>query len=104
MIKIDKVEKEEDLETLFAEYKIGAYYCGFDSVEDMEDFKVDASQGMIRFGGSFTQYLGYALAHADGINTSKIIRAFRPMCEQFREMHLKFLRERSESNETKILI
>jgi len=96
---IGHVQMNDDIETLFAEYKIGAYYCGFDSVDEMEAFKVEASQGMIRFGGSFTQYLGYALAHADGINTSKIIRAFRPMCEQFREMHLKFLRERNGHHE-----
>ena len=48
----------------------------------MENFKVEAAEGMIKFGGSFTSNLGGALIRADTINAAKIIKMFRKECEE----------------------
>lgn len=88
----------EDLEQIFIEHDILATLCGFKNGEEMENYKVDASLGMIKFGDSFTQYLGHALAHADSRNTSKIIISFRAICDEHRELYIKFDKERNEAN------
>lgn len=42
-------------------------------VENLETEKYFASNGMRKFGGSFVKALGEALAHADPVNTKKIM-------------------------------
>jgi hypothetical protein len=79
----------EEIEDYIATHLAYALLTGFSSSEEMEDFKVEASLGMIRYGGSFARHLGEALARADSGNTAKLIKAFRPMCEEFREKYRK---------------
>jgi len=88
----------EELEQLIIEHDILATLCGFKNGEEMENYKVDASLGMIKFGGSFTHHLGHALAHADSRNTSKIIISFRAICDEHRKLHLDFIKKRNEAN------
>jgi hypothetical protein len=80
---------EEQVEEMIARQHAYAMLSGFSRIEEMEDYKVEASQGMIQFGGSFTHCLGHALARADSGNAATIIRAFKPMCDEFRELYLK---------------
>ena len=87
----------EDVENLYREHEIRSRIAGFGSIEEMESFKVDASLGMIKFGGSFTEYLGHALAHADSSNTMKLIRAFRDVCEEHARLYRQWRENRSES-------
>ena len=90
---------KEDLEQLELEHKAVAFMCGFTDSENFENFKVDASLGMIRFGGGFTHHLGHALAHADYKNTAKIIKAFPGMCAKHALLHKKFMEERNKPKE-----
>jgi len=85
---------EEEVNALLIELDLCAINAGFKSGEEMDNFKVDASSGMIKFGGGFTHFLGHALARADRLNTVKIINAFRSDCEHHAELHKKFMRDR----------
>lgn len=89
---------EEQIEEMTARHHIYAMLSGFSGAEEMQDYKVEASQGMMQFGGSFTHCLGNALACADSENAAIIIRAFKPMCDEFREQYLKHKRDQNEQN------
>jgi hypothetical protein len=92
-IKIEPMTKE-DLQIRLVDHQIKASICGFDTIEQMDDFKVDASIGMIKFGGGFTHFLGQALARADSENAMKIIKMFRSMCDHHADLYKKFMRNR----------
>lgn len=87
---------EEDIQDLLLEEEMIAKLCGFETVDEMYQFKMEACEGMIRFGGGFTQPLGYALAHADSKNSAKILRTFRSMCEEHAALHRKFMATRNQ--------
>lgn len=90
---------EDDLRALEYQAEILAKLCGFQNNNEMQEFRLNAQMGMIRFGGSFSQSLGHALAHADSENTSKIIRNFRDVCESHAKLHLKFMANRTKKQE-----
>jgi hypothetical protein len=46
-----------------------------------EEFKFNATNGLLKFGGSFAQALGTALAVADTKNSTKIMRYWLQECE-----------------------
>jgi hypothetical protein len=94
-IEIKEMTKD-DIRKLEAEHTLVAIFSGFESSIDIENFKVNASCGLIKFGGSFAQPLGHALAHADHINTHKIIKAFRKECDEHAALYIKWLEKRSE--------
>lgn len=91
----------EDLAEYIYSEELKAKIAGFASKEEMDNFKVDASSGMIKFGGGFAHFLGHALARADGTNTVKLLRAFRDECTHHAELYRKFLSNRlkEEKNE-----
>lgn len=94
---IIKEMTEEDIENLTREYNLVAKLSGFESGEAMDNFKVNASCGLIKFGGSFAQPLGEALAHADYINTAKILRTFRKECHEHAMLYVKWLEQRDKT-------
>ena len=69
---------------------------GFSDINEMEKFRLNAQQGMIQFGGSFARALGYALTHADSVNTYKILKIFRLECEEHAELHIKIMEKRKD--------
>lgn len=89
-----KEMSEEDIANLMLEHEIKSRVAGFESAEEMDNFKVDASLGMIKFGGTFTHFLGHALARADSNNTVKILRAFREDCTHHAELYKKWNADR----------
>lgn len=89
----------EDVEEFIQECDIDAKLAGFESMEEMDTLKVDASCGMIKFGGSFMNYLGHALANADSRNTAKILRAFRNECYEHAVLYVKWLMKRDKPND-----
>lgn len=93
---IIKEMTEEDLKIMELQHDFCGQWCGFKNGEEMDNFKVDASQGMIRFGGSFVHHLGHALAHADSSNTAKIIKAFQDVCKEHAMLHLKWMKKRNK--------
>ncbi len=98
-----KEMSEEDLTQYLLEHEIKARVAGFETSEEMDNFKVDASLGMIKFGGTFTHFLGQALARADSNNTVKIFRAFREDCNHHAALYKKWnanrFREGLKNNE-----
>lgn len=46
-----------------------------------EEFRLNVTNGLLKFGGSFSQALGTALAVADNNNAAKIIRYWHQDCE-----------------------
>lgn len=90
---------EEDIKRFIQECDLAAKLAGFDSREAMDNLKVNASCGMIKFGGSFTHFLGHALAHADSENTAKLLRAFRNECHEHALLYVKWLEKRDKPNE-----
>jgi hypothetical protein len=86
-----------DLEDLLNEAETTAKLAGFKSMDEMENYKVNASSGLIKFGGSFAQPLGYALAHADWVNTAKILMTFRDECNEHAALYIKWLEKRKET-------
>ena len=61
---------------------------------DVYDFKNDAAEGMIKFGGGFAHFLGHALARADEKNTVILLTAFYETCQHHAALWRKFLIER----------
>ena len=88
---------KEDIDDLFAEADLIAKMAGFKNHHAMENFKINASLGLIQFGGSFAKPLGHALAHADVHNTFKIISTFREMCKEHADLYIKFMKNRDEA-------
>jgi len=68
-----------------------AVLLGFKDFGEMEDFKRDAYEGLIRFGGSFASNLGRTLLHADMTNSGKIINTFRDVLTEHAELWRKHL-------------
>ena len=64
----------EQIENQLEERKQISESLGFMDLQHYEEFKESAANGMIRFGDSFIQVLGTALAIADGKNARKIMR------------------------------
>jgi hypothetical protein len=87
----------EDVENLYREHNIRGQLAGFASGEEMDEYKYHASMGMIKFGGSFAEALGHALAHADSGNTLRLIRAFRDVCDHHAGLYLEYLKNRGKS-------
>lgn len=89
-----KTMTKEDIDELVEEHERIACSSGFETYEVLRIFQCDAAEGMIRFGGSFTNSLGHALAHADVGNAAKLINAFREMCLEHAASHRKWLENR----------
>jgi hypothetical protein len=96
-IKLEPMTDEE-IEGYILACSYHAMSAGFKSDDEMTSYKIEAAEGMRKFGGIFTHYLGFALAHADSENTAKLIKAFYPMCDEFREMFLDWMRKRGEKD------
>ncbi len=92
---IKEMTKDDIIEMLL-DAELSAITAGFNSHEAMENFKVDASLGMIKFGGSFTHNLGHALASADSKNTAKILRAFSDDCTHHAGLYRKWVGNRQK--------
>jgi hypothetical protein len=90
---------EKDIDNFIMQAETVARLSGFQSLEEMDRFKVDASEGMIRFGGGFAKPLGYALVHADSFNTAKLIEAFRDICNEHAQLWRKFIAKREEEQQ-----
>lgn len=89
----------EDIRDICAAEELGAIFLGFENIRELEEFKINAACGMIKFGGSFARPLGEALSHADSNNTAIIIKGFRMMCEEHADLYLKF-RENIENDKS----
>lgn len=94
-ISIEPMTKE-NIENMFKNCELLASILNFPSYEAMEKFKINASLGMLKFGGSFLQGLGNALAHADSMNTAKIIRSFFSECKEHANLYIKWLANRGQ--------
>lgn len=90
---------KDDITEMLLNAEIAAVCAGFESHEAMENFKVDASLGMIKFGGVFIHTLGHALAHADPRNTAKILKAFLEDCAHHAGLYRKWLENRHKEKE-----
>lgn len=63
--------------------------CDKFNAYEMEDFKYYASQAMIKFGGSFSQGIGYALQSATPQNARLLARIFWEDIKQNYELYMK---------------
>ena len=88
MLQIKEMS-HEDLKAMMIGHEVNAIEAGFKDSEEFENFKYNASMGMIKFGGSFTTYLGEALARADMYNSKRLINAFREMCEHHAKLFIQ---------------
>ncbi len=88
----------EDLDNMFNQYEIAILKAGYPNSRAMEDFKHNACEGMIKFGGGFTSHLGHALARADIYNSLKILKTFDEECREHANLFIKFMEKRN--NET----
>ncbi len=87
---------DEDLSEMEMEYYRKAMLLGYSSYDALSFFGYEAAQGMIKFGGSFAHALGMALAHADPINTMKIVKAFNYTCQEHAELYREWFKNRSK--------
>jgi len=83
---MDMEKIENDLHELQA-----VKLLGYMSMDHFEEFKFDATEGLIRFGGSFAEALGRTLAHADHLNARKIMRYWLHECEQHAILYRMFI-------------
>jgi putative heme iron utilization protein len=81
----------EQIENQLEERKQISESLGFMDLQHYEEFKESAANGMIRFGDSFIQVLGTALAIADGKNARKIMRYWHDECETHGLMQKMYL-------------
>ena len=73
----------DDIDEMMQEHLVRAQCLCLESVGALEDYKYNAAHGMIKFGGSFVNFLGQALMRADSKNTLKIISSFRDYCDKY---------------------
>lgn len=90
---------KEDIENYLAGCEGWAKAADFSDFEAMSDFKVDASSGMIKFGGGLVHYLGHALARADAKNTAKLLITFKEECTEHANLYRKWLANRNKETE-----
>lgn len=101
-IEIKKMTND-DINELIVELEIASALNGFNGSDEMYDFRHNAAQGMIMFGGSFTHFLGHALARADEKNTARLIRAFREDCEHHAALYKKFQENNSKGTDNEVI-
>ncbi len=94
-ITIEEMTRE-DLDNMMNDYECSAIKAGFANSKALELFKYNASMGLIKFGGSFSEPLGHALACTDMHNTVKLINAFREECTEHALLYLKWNSNRDE--------
>lgn len=80
---------EDDINELFSQANALAHDLGFKNYYAMEEYKHYACEGMQKRGGSFTEMLGRALAHADMINTYLILKTWPNMVKEHYELYTK---------------
>lgn len=90
---------EEEVKEMLKACDFQANMLGFDSMDAMNDFKVDVSLGMIKFGGGFAHFLGHALANADLKNTLIILTYFSNDCAHHAALYRKSLKNREKEQE-----
>jgi hypothetical protein len=88
---INQLGDEDNLGDVLISYEMCAGLAGFKSTREIEQFRHFACEGMIKFGGSFTQGLGHALACADMVNMTKILRYWKVDCKKHADLYLRFL-------------
>jgi hypothetical protein len=81
---------EEYIENYEDSFTAAGALLGYQKNKDYENYRYNAQEGMIKFGGSFVHALGHALAHADSNNTFKILSTFAEYAEEHAGLWIKF--------------
>ena len=85
---------QEDIDVMMSSLDREAKMLGFENEESFNMWKYHASEGLQKFGGSFSELIGRAMCHADSRNMFRLIMGFRPMMEEHAELYRKYLRNR----------
>jgi hypothetical protein len=89
--------KQEDIDAMMEDLDREARIMGFPNLDAYNQWKHYASEGLQRFGGSFCEFIGRAMCHADQHNLMKLVLTFKPMLEEHAELYRKYLKDQKSA-------
>ena len=88
---------DEEIEKQFAE-DVHIQDCGFMNKLHYEEQRAHVIGGLIKYGDMWAMSLGYALNEANVYDSIKVMRYWRPLCEQHAIMYKMFLAKEKAEN------
>ena len=83
--------KQEEIDQMMDDLHREARIMGFPSLEAYNEWKFHASEGLQRFGGSFSELIGRAMCHADSKNLLKLVLTFKDMLAEHADLYREYL-------------